>query len=91
MLYEVITLLVAREEALMTIALWLGAGALAWHNDTGMLDLLLWIIVLLVQSVPYLTTLLVSIISASPQLPASLMGGADMPEPVTRYLTSRRT
>jgi exo-beta-1,3-glucanase (GH17 family)/cellulose synthase/poly-beta-1,6-N-acetylglucosamine synthase-like glycosyltransferase len=84
-------LLVAREEALMTIALWLGAGALAWYNDTGMLDLLLWIIVLLVQSIPYLTTLLVSVISASPRLPASLMGGADMPEPVTRYLTSTRS
>jgi len=81
-------LLVAREEALFTLALWLGAAGLAWRNDTGMLDLLLWIIVLLVQSVPYLATLLVSVISVCSWLPARLMGGAGLPGPETRQLVS---
>ena len=63
----------AREETLFAVALWTAAGAIAWKSDTGMLDLLLWIIVLLVQSVPYFASLLVSVISAFPRLPARLM------------------
>ena len=65
----------AREETLFAVALWLAAAAIAWKSDTGMLDLLLWIIVLLVQSVPYFASLLVSVISAFPRLPARLMCG----------------
>jgi hypothetical protein len=67
----------AREEGLLALALWLAAAGLAWQNDTGMLDLLLWIIVLLVQSVPYLASVLVSIISAFPGLRAGLVTGED--------------
>ncbi len=67
----------AREETLFAVALWIAAAAIAWKSGTGMLDLLLWIIVLLVQSVPYFASLLVSVISAFPRLPARLMcGGA---------------
>jgi exo-beta-1,3-glucanase (GH17 family)/cellulose synthase/poly-beta-1,6-N-acetylglucosamine synthase-like glycosyltransferase len=66
----------AREESLLALALWLAAAGLAMQNDTGMLDLLLWIIVLLVQSVPYLAATLVSIVSAFPGLRAELVSGA---------------
>ncbi|MEZ5540667.1 MAG: glycosyltransferase [Pseudomonadota bacterium] len=68
-------LMSAREETLFALALWLAAGTIAWKSGAGMLDLLLWIIVLLVQSVPYFASLLVSIISAFPQLPARFMCG----------------
>ncbi len=70
-------LVVAREETLLAFALLLAASGLAWQNDTGMLDLLLWIIVLLVQAVPYLSSTLVSIISAFPGLSARLVCGGD--------------
>jgi hypothetical protein len=39
-----------------------------------MLDVRIWALVLFVQSVPYLAATLVSLISASPSLPASLVG-----------------
>lgn len=70
----------AREETLFALALWTAAAAIAWKSDTGMLDLLLWIIVLLVQSIPYTASLLVSIISAFPRLPARLMCGGQCDE-----------
>ena len=65
----------AREETLMMIALMLSAWAVAY---TGILekagpDRLAWIIVLLVQSVPYASSLVVSLISAF-RLPARLLG-----------------
>jgi cellulose synthase/poly-beta-1,6-N-acetylglucosamine synthase-like glycosyltransferase len=66
----------AREETLMATALLLAAAGLAWQNDTGMLDLLLWIFVLLVQSVPYLATTLVSVVSAFPGLRSDLLCGS---------------
>jgi exo-beta-1,3-glucanase (GH17 family)/cellulose synthase/poly-beta-1,6-N-acetylglucosamine synthase-like glycosyltransferase len=70
----------AREETLLAVALWLAAGGLALQNDIGMLDLLLWIIVLLVQSVPYVATTLVSVISAFPRLSAHLVCGPEYDE-----------
>lgn len=60
----------------MATALLLAAAGLAWQNDTGMLDLLLWIFVLLVQSVPYLATTLVSVVSAFPGLRSDLVCGS---------------
>ncbi len=65
----------AREEALLTLALWLAAGAIAYQSGSDTLDLLLWIIVLLVQSIPYLAALLVSVVSAFPGLRATLVCG----------------
>jgi hypothetical protein len=64
-----------REETLMLLALWLAAGAVLYQHGSNSLDLLLWIIVLLVQSIPYLAALLMSIISAFPGLPAGLVCG----------------
>ncbi|MGD8619358.1 MAG: glycosyltransferase [Gammaproteobacteria bacterium] len=65
----------AREETLMLIALWLAAAAIAYRHGSNTLDTLLWIIVLLVQSVPYLAALLMSIMSAFPGLRAELVCG----------------
>ncbi|MBN2516421.1 MAG: glycosyltransferase [Deltaproteobacteria bacterium] len=58
----------AREETLLMTVLWLAAGALAVIHGLDTRDMLLWIIVLLAQSVPYATTLIVSLVSAFPSL-----------------------
>jgi len=65
------------QEILLLAVLWSMAGALAWQYENDTLDLLLWIIVLLVQSLPYLATVFVAVVSAFPKLRASLVcGGA---------------
>ena len=64
----------AREEVLLMLAFWLGAFAVMQREDSDMLDVRVWAAVLLVQSVPYFAALLVSLISAMPQLPARLIG-----------------
>ncbi len=71
---------VARQELLLLIALWGSAWVLAQRYETGTLDLLLWIIVLLVQSIPYLASVIVSVISAFPRLSADLVCGGSCEE-----------
>jgi exo-beta-1,3-glucanase (GH17 family)/cellulose synthase/poly-beta-1,6-N-acetylglucosamine synthase-like glycosyltransferase len=65
----------AREETLMMTALILSAWAVAHTStsDNAGPDRLAWIIVLLIQSVPYASSLVVSLTSAFP-LPARLLG-----------------
>jgi exo-beta-1,3-glucanase (GH17 family)/cellulose synthase/poly-beta-1,6-N-acetylglucosamine synthase-like glycosyltransferase len=65
----------AREETLLTVALWLAAAAIIHESGSDTLDVLLWVIVLLVQSIPYVAALLVSVVSAFPGLPARLVCG----------------
>ncbi len=65
----------AREEFLMTLALWSAAGIVWTLDQSDSLDLLLWVIVLLVQSIPYLATLIVATISALPALEARWICG----------------
>jgi hypothetical protein len=64
----------AREETLLLIALWLAAGSIIRTFGTESLDLLMWSVMLLLQSVPYLAALIVSIISALPKLPSTWIG-----------------
>ena len=63
----------AREESLMMIGLWLAAWGVAHSPQQHGPDRFAWIVVLLVQSVPYVSTLLASFASAFP-LPARLLG-----------------
>jgi exo-beta-1,3-glucanase (GH17 family)/cellulose synthase/poly-beta-1,6-N-acetylglucosamine synthase-like glycosyltransferase len=63
----------SREEALLTAALWLAAWGVAVQPHVESPDLLGWIIVLLVQSLPYLAAVLLALISALPGLPATLV------------------
>lgn len=63
-----------REEALICFALWLAAFAIIEAFGTETLDLLMWSIMLLLQSVPYAASVIVSIISALPALPAGWIG-----------------
>ena len=64
----------SREELWLMLALWLAAAALLTQHSVDSPDLLAWIVVLLVQSLPYLAALLLALISAMPHLPARLIG-----------------
>ena len=64
-----------REETLMLAALWLGAWAVHRIPLMQSPDLTMWQIALLIQSVPYAASLLVSSLSAA-KLPAHLIGEA---------------
>jgi uncharacterized protein YhhL (DUF1145 family) len=65
----------ARQETLLMLALWACAAGTARYvaNDYSGPDMSVWIIVLLIQSLPYLAALLISLASAF-KLPASLLG-----------------
>jgi exo-beta-1,3-glucanase (GH17 family)/cellulose synthase/poly-beta-1,6-N-acetylglucosamine synthase-like glycosyltransferase len=65
-----------REECLIMLALWIAAAGVALAHGSDSPDLLLWIIVLLIQSIPYLAALAVSLISALPGLSAELVCAA---------------
>ena len=73
-------LAVSWQEILLLAALWGLAGTLASRYEAGTFDLLLWIIVLLVQSIPYLSTVIVSVISAFPKLRADIVCGGSCEE-----------
>jgi cellulose synthase/poly-beta-1,6-N-acetylglucosamine synthase-like glycosyltransferase len=64
----------AREEALLMVALVLAGVCVLLRDDAYMLDVRVWALVLFVQSVPYVSAVLVSLISALPSLPAGLIG-----------------
>jgi sensor histidine kinase YesM len=70
----------ASEETLIMLALWLSAITLYYQSTIDNWDMLLWIIVLLVQSLPYLSALLLSVISAYPSLKASLITSSNLYE-----------
>lgn len=76
----------AREETLMLVALLLAAGAIADQQAFITPDLHMWTAVLVIQSIPYLAALVVSLISGFPGLPAGLFGrpkrGAERARPV---------
>lgn len=58
----------ALEETLIMFLIWGAAVAMYYHLSLDSLDLMLWFIVLLVQSIPYMAALLMSVISAFPGL-----------------------
>ncbi|NEV61461.1 glycosyltransferase [Thiorhodococcus minor] len=64
----------AREEALLAFAFLLAAFAVMLRDDAFMLDVRIWAAVLVVQSIPYLASVLVSLISAWRHLSADLVG-----------------
>jgi cellulose synthase/poly-beta-1,6-N-acetylglucosamine synthase-like glycosyltransferase len=63
----------ASEETLILILLWSAAASVYFYLSVDDLDLLLWFVVLLVQSLPYVAALLMSVISAFPRLPSALI------------------
>ncbi len=64
----------AREESLLMLAMSLCASVILLTKGETLPDAKIWSIVLLLQTVPYAAALLLSVISAFPRLPASLVG-----------------
>ncbi len=64
----------AREESLMMLAFVLAAVVILIQQGDTLPDARIWSIVLLLQAIPYAAALLLSVISAFPHLPASLVG-----------------
>ncbi|TBU96855.1 glycosyltransferase [Stutzerimonas kirkiae] len=60
----------AREEVFIMLLLWGAALGISLTQKQGGLDVLFWIIVLLVQSLPYLAALIMALLSARPRLAA---------------------
>jgi exo-beta-1,3-glucanase (GH17 family)/cellulose synthase/poly-beta-1,6-N-acetylglucosamine synthase-like glycosyltransferase len=70
----------SREEGILLLAIWGSVIGLFFRQGTGSLDLLLWVIVMLVQSIPYLSAVWLSMISAFPSIPARWVGEARYPD-----------
>jgi exo-beta-1,3-glucanase (GH17 family)/cellulose synthase/poly-beta-1,6-N-acetylglucosamine synthase-like glycosyltransferase len=64
----------AREEALLMMALLFSAVAIAWQHGGESPDARIWSTVLVLQAIPYIASVLVSMISAFPNLPATIVG-----------------
>jgi exo-beta-1,3-glucanase (GH17 family)/cellulose synthase/poly-beta-1,6-N-acetylglucosamine synthase-like glycosyltransferase len=65
----------AREELLFMTAMLLAAYAVTGRDDGDLFDVRIWALMLLVQAVPYAAAGLLSLVSALPRLPGSLLGG----------------
>ncbi|MEE9321287.1 MAG: glycosyltransferase [Granulosicoccus sp.] len=63
----------AREEALLGSAMLIAAAAIAMRDDAYLSDTKFWIALLCIQSIPYLSAVLLSLISAYRGLPANLV------------------
>jgi exo-beta-1,3-glucanase (GH17 family)/cellulose synthase/poly-beta-1,6-N-acetylglucosamine synthase-like glycosyltransferase len=81
----------AREEALLFIALCLAAILIIDAFGTETLDLLMWSVMLLLQSVPYAAAVLVSLISAAPTLPARWIGETGSMQQIARKVLNPDT
>lgn len=67
-------LLDAREELMFLTALCLGAYAVLQRPDGEMIDIRVWALMMVIQSIPYAAAALMSLISAAPKLPGWLVG-----------------
>jgi len=63
----------ASEETLIMLLIWSAAGAVYFYLSLDSLDLLLWFVVLMVQSIPYMAALFMSVISAFPALKSGIV------------------
>jgi exo-beta-1,3-glucanase (GH17 family)/cellulose synthase/poly-beta-1,6-N-acetylglucosamine synthase-like glycosyltransferase len=64
----------AREETLLMVTLWLAAwGVVRIPQEIGSPDLTMWVAVMLIQSIPYAASLIVSLVSAFP-IPSKVLG-----------------
>jgi exo-beta-1,3-glucanase (GH17 family)/cellulose synthase/poly-beta-1,6-N-acetylglucosamine synthase-like glycosyltransferase len=71
----------AREEALIMIALWLAAVCVVVAQGSETADLLVWIMVLLVQSIPYLAAVVMSMVSGFAKTEEKIINNITAPVP----------
>ena len=74
----------AREEGLMALALLLGVVTLIKLQGVETPDVLVWIVVLLVQSIAYFAAIAMSVVSAFARLPAKLIDKITATPPTAR-------
>jgi hypothetical protein len=74
------SIIAARQEVLLAILLWAAIIGTALRPDADSLDMLLWIGFLFTQSLAYLAALIVSLISAMPQLSGRWIGKIAVPQ-----------
>jgi hypothetical protein len=63
----------AREEGMIMLALWVAAYGVARMQGTDTADLMVWVIVLLVQSLPYLAAVVMSLVSGVSKMPNTII------------------
>ncbi|MEK6776579.1 MAG: glycosyltransferase [bacterium] len=61
------------EEFMLMLLLWMSAGTIAYMQGYDSRDIFLWTIVLIIQSVPYLASFIMSLISGLPGLPSDVI------------------
>ena len=66
-------LLSAREEGLIMTALWVAAYGVAKLQGMDTADLIVWVIVLLVQSIPYTASVFMSLVSGLAKMPNTII------------------
>jgi cellulose synthase/poly-beta-1,6-N-acetylglucosamine synthase-like glycosyltransferase/exo-beta-1,3-glucanase (GH17 family) len=71
----------AREELLLLIALWSAVYAIVVIHGADSADTLVWLAVLLIQSISYLAALIVAIFAARPEWSARLIGIREIERP----------
>jgi len=71
-----------REELGLLVALSIAAWGVVTTQGTDSPNLLLWVIVLLLQAIPYLAAVVVSLVSSFPRLSARRIGVREMAPPV---------
>ena len=64
----------AREELLFAVALLLAAFAIGLRDDAYLADTRLWMTLLVVQSIPYVAAVVLSLVSAFARLPSEFVG-----------------
>lgn len=67
-------IVIVHEELFLLAALWSLIGVLVTTQGVDTADMLIWVLVLLMQSLAYLSALIVSVISSFPRIPARLIG-----------------
>ena len=80
-------ILAAREESLILLGLWLAALAVAGRYGIGYIEVQLWVAVLMVQSVPYIAALYLSLMNARP-VPRALAAAAAEPKAAAPVLAA---
>ena len=75
-------LLSAREEGLMALSLWIAMFTITSRHGSDTPDIFMWLMVLLVQSIPYTATVIMAIVSGFARVPAQLISRITASPPV---------
>jgi cellulose synthase/poly-beta-1,6-N-acetylglucosamine synthase-like glycosyltransferase/exo-beta-1,3-glucanase (GH17 family) len=69
----------AREEGMIMVGLWVAAYGVARMQGIDTPDLLVWVVVLLVQSIPYAAAVFMSLVSGFAKMPKKIINNMTLP------------